>query len=263
MFDIPKRALITGASSGIGAALAPRLAQRGTEVWLCARRLDKLQEGVAAIEAQGGKAHALELDVSRPEATHETLRRLDAETGGIDLVIANAGVGGAYVMGDVAEMPFEHTLNIFNTNLLGAIATLSAFVPGMVQRGRGQLVGVSSVAGKFPLPRGAAYAASKAGLSLYLEAADNELRAKGVAVTTVIPAFVRTPMAEGLKEAQPFIVELERAVELIDRGIQRRSPLVQFPFVYTLVAAVSNLAPRGLRSSAIRMTLQSARRSEP
>jgi len=156
MFDTPKRALITGASSGIGAALALRIARRGTEVWLCARRKEKLDEEVRRIEQAGGKAHAVELDVADADATHARLRRLDGEVGGIDLAIANAGIGGEYVMGDFAKMPWASTKNIFATNLLGAIATLDAFVPGMVERGHGQLVGISSLAADINLPRGAA-----------------------------------------------------------------------------------------------------------
>ncbi|MHB8417980.1 MAG: SDR family NAD(P)-dependent oxidoreductase [Myxococcales bacterium] len=251
MFDAPKRALITGASSGIGAALARRIARRGIEVWLCARRKDKLREQVEAIEAAGGKAHAFELDVSDAEATHEKLHELDASAGPIDLVVANAGIGGSYVMQDVAAMPWENTRTIFETNLMGAIATLNAFIPAMVARGHGQLVGMSSFASFFPLPRGAAYSASKAGLGVYLEAIDIELRPKGVPVTAIVPAFVRTPMAEELEEPMPFIVELERAIEVIDRGITRRAREIRFPFQYSIVAGAAASLPRGLRAFAI------------
>lgn len=256
----PKRALITGASSGIGAALAQRLATRDTELWLCARRKDKLDEQVATIAAAGGKAHALELDVSDCDATYQRLLALDEEVGGFDLAVANAGIGGAYVMQDVATIPWENTRTIFETNLLGAVATINAFIPGMVRRGHGHIVGVSSFAGAFPLPRGAAYSASKAGLTLYLEALDIELRQKGVAVTAVIPAFVRTPMAEGLDEATPFMVELDRAIDIIDRAITGRARRAQFPFQYSLIAAASQSLPTGLRAFAITKALNSARK---
>ncbi len=257
----PRRALITGASSGIGAALALRLAKRGTEVWLCARRKDKLAEQVAAIAAAGGQAHAFELDVSDVDATYEKLRALDAEVGGIDLAVANAGVGGAFVMKDVTEMPWANTRAIFDTNLLGAVATLNAFIPGMIARGHGHLVGVSSIAGSFPLPRGAAYSASKASLSLYLEAADIELRPKGVPVTVIVPGFVRTEMAMALDEPTPFLVELDRAIDLIERGIEKRARWVQFPFQYGLVAGATASLPRGLRAFAITKALSLNRKT--
>jgi short-subunit dehydrogenase len=262
MFDTPKRALITGASSGIGAALALRIARRGTEVWLCARRKEKLQDEVRRIEQAGGKAHALELDVADADATHARLRRLDAEVGGIDLAIANAGIGGDYVMGDFAKMPWASIKNVFNTNLIGAIATLDAFVPGMVERGHGQLVGVSSLAADINLPRGAAYNASKAGLTHYLESADIDLRRRGVPVTIVHPGFVKTPMVDSLKEATPFLMELDEAVEIIDRAIQRKARLVRFPFPLAAVTLSANALPRALRSWGVRMALKNAHKGQ-
>jgi short-subunit dehydrogenase len=260
MFDTPKRALITGASSGIGAALAGRIARRGTEVWLCARRKEKLDEEVRLIAQAGGRAHAIELDVADADVTHEKLRQIDRDSGGIDLVIANAGIGGDYVMGDFASMPWTSIKKIFNTNLLGAIATLDAFVPGMVERGYGQLVGISSLAADINLPRGAAYNASKAALTHYLESADIELRAKGVPVTIVHPGFVRTAMADSLKEATPFLVELDDAADIIDRAIQRKARLVRFPYPLAAVTLTANALPRALRSWGVRMALNNARK---
>jgi len=261
MFDTPKRALVTGASSGIGAALAARIARRGTEVWLCARRKEKLHEEVQLIEKAGGKAHVFELDVTDVDTTHDKLRKLDHQVGGMDLVVANAGIGGEYVMGDFSKMPWTATRNIFNTNLLGAIATIDAFVPGMVERGSGHLVGISSLAADINLPRGAAYNASKAALTHYLESADIELRAKGVPVTIVHPGFVKTAMADSLREATPFLVELDRAVEIIDHAILRKARLVRFPFPLAAVTLTANALPRALRSWGVRMALTNARKS--
>ena len=260
MFETPKRALITGASSGMGAALAVRLGKRGVEVWLSARRKDKLEEQVATITAAGGKAHAVELDVTDADATYEKLKALDAKFG-IELAVANAGIGGSTAMQDVATMPWSDTRKVFDTNLLGAVATINAFIPGMVARGRGHIVGVSSIAGAFPLPRGAAYSASKAGFTLYLEAIAIELRALGIPVTAIVPAFVRTPMAETLDEPTPFMVELERAIDIIARAITRRARVVQFPFQYSFIAGAANAIPRGLRAFAITKALAGNRKA--
>lgn len=259
MPETPQRVLITGASSGIGAALASRLAGRGAQVWLCARRRDRLDEQLATITAAGGNAHAIELDVTDTDSTFSTLQRLDGDVQ-FDLAVANAGIGGSTVMQDVAKISWRDIRTTFDTNLLGAIATLQAFIPGMVRRGRGHLVGVSSIAGLFPLPRGAAYSASKAGLTLYLEAADIELRALGIPVTVVIPAFVRTPMLQSLEEPTPFVVELERAIDIIERGIARKARRVQFPLPYTLIAGATNALPRGLRALAIQKAMSAARK---
>jgi short-subunit dehydrogenase len=227
--------LITGASSGIGAALARRLAARGVEVWLAARRVDLLDAEVAAIRAAGGRAHALLLDVSDADATFERLARLDRETGGIDLVIANAGVAGLPAALPFARAAWQNTAEILRVNLCGAIASLAAFVPGMLERGHGHLVGISSVAALLPNPRTPVYGASKAGLSFLLRSIDMELRPRGIAVTRVEPGFVRTPAADGVREPMPFILETDAAVAIIDRALERRRRLVRFPWQWTLL----------------------------
>jgi short-subunit dehydrogenase len=229
------RALVTGASGGLGAALARRLAARGVEVWLAARRPEQLESEVAAIRAAGGRAHALVLDVGDQAATIERLTRLDRETGGIDLVIANAGVAGMPAAIPFARAPWSNTAEILGVNLCGAIASLSPFVPGMLQRGHGQLVGISSIAAKFPNPRTPVYGAAKAGLSFFLRSIDMDLRPRGVAVTIVEPGFIRTPAADGVTEPMPFIVETEFAAAIIDRAIQRRARMLRFPWQWALL----------------------------
>ena len=162
-----ERCLLTGASSGIGAALAKRLAARGVEVWLAARRLDALEVEVAAIRKAGGVAHAVTLDIAKPEETERRVSELDDEVGGFDLCIANAGIGGGTK--PVAEQTFADARRVLETNLLGTLATLLPLIPRMVKRGSGHLVGVSSLAAEIPLPAAADYGTSKAALSFFLE----------------------------------------------------------------------------------------------
>jgi short-subunit dehydrogenase len=247
-----QRALITGASSGIGLALSKRLAGRGIEVWLAARRLELLEKLVAEINAAGGKAHALQLDVAQVDATHERLTALDQESGGIDLVIANAGVGGEGGSATVLNTTWKDTKNLINVNLLGAAATLDPFVRPMVARGHGQLVGVSSIAARLPIPRGAPYGASKAGLTFLLESMDVELRPLGVPVTIVEPGFVRTPMSDQLTDPRPFLVEVEEAAAIIDRGIQAQARMIRFPWILGAISSSTNVLPRVLSAPIIR-----------
>jgi short-subunit dehydrogenase len=229
------RALVTGASSGLGAALAQRLAAQGIEVWLAARRAEQLAAHVSEIRASGGRAHALVLDVGDTDATVERLTRLDQETGGIDLVIANAGIAGLSAATPLSRASWQNTSDILRVNLCGAAASLMPFIPGMVQRGHGHLVGISSVAAEFPNPRTPAYGAAKAGLSFLLKSIDMELRPKGVAVTLVEPGFIRTPAVDGVTEPLPFMIETAAAVRIIERAIQRRQRLVRFPWQWTLL----------------------------
>src|SRR6185437_15058759 len=115
-----QKALVTGASSGIGYALCKRLASRGVEVWVSARRAELLEKLVGEINAAGGKAHALALDVSRYDETHDKLLQLDRDSGGIDLVVANAGLGGERGARSVVETGWAEVRDLFQVNLLGA-----------------------------------------------------------------------------------------------------------------------------------------------
>jgi short-subunit dehydrogenase len=245
----PRRALVTGASSGIGAALARRLAARGVEVWLAARRADALEAEVAAITKAGGRAHVLVLDVSDHAATASRLALLDEETGGIDLVVANAGGGKAELL---AHTRWTDVRATFELNLVGGANTLMAFIPGMLARGHGQLVGISSIAAELPNPRGASYGAAKAGFTYFLESADMELRPRGIPVTIVHPGFVRTPAHDKTTFPLPFIVELERAAEIIDRGIARGARLVRFPWILSFVSRFTAWLPRAIMAPLIR-----------
>src|SRR6185312_15282535 len=168
----PQRALVTGASAGIGLAIAKRLAARGVEVWMAARGLERLQREVEAVVAAGGKAHALALDVADTDATVARLAALDAETGGIDLVVANAGLAGARGAIPLPKTSWPDVRDILHINLLGAAASVHPFIAPMMARGGGHLVGISSIGADCPIARSAAYGASQAGLPFFPEAAD-------------------------------------------------------------------------------------------
>jgi short-subunit dehydrogenase len=252
-----KRALVTGASAGIGLAVARRLAGRGVEVWMAARGLERLQAEVDAINrAGGGRAHALQLDVADTEATVARLAALDAEVGGIDLVVANAGLAGARGAIPLPKCSWADVRDILHTNLLGAAATVHPFIVPMVTRGHGQLVGISSLSADCPIARAAPYGASKAGLTFYLESADIELRALGVDVTIIHPGFVATPASDELigVTARPLLMSAERMARIIDRAIRRRARLVRAPWIMGLLARVTAWLPRALTRPLIRRT---------
>jgi short-subunit dehydrogenase len=251
-----KRALVTGASSGIGLHLARRLAARGVEVWMAARRKELLEKEVEAIRAAGGKAHVLVLDVSDVDGTVERLAKLDAETGGIDLVVANAGIAGARGGIPLPECSWPDVRDLLHTNLIGATATLYPFIRPMLARGHGHLVGVSSINADCPIARAAPYGASKAGLTFFLESADIELRAAGIACTIVHPGFTKTASTDEIAGTapMPFMVPVEKAARIIDRGIRRRARMVRFPFILGIVARFSAWLPRFIMAPLIRRT---------
>jgi short-subunit dehydrogenase len=240
-----KTAVVTGASSGIGRALAPLLAKRGFEVWVAARRRPELEKLAGEIASQGGVAHAFELDVSRPEETEAKVRELDREIGGFDLVVANAGIGLGAV--PVAQEKLSDVRVLMETNLLGAVATLLPVIPGMIERGRGHLVGVSSLAAETPLPAAAAYGTSKAAFSFWLESAASDLKPRGLDVTIVHPGFVKTPLTDKNAFPMPFLVDVDDAARIIDRAILRRARMCRFPLPLASASTAGRWMPRAVR----------------
>lgn len=234
-----RRALITGASSGIGAALARTLAREGVEVVLVARREAALRELADAITKDGGKAHVEVLDVGDPEATVATIERLDDALGGLDLVVANAGVAGHRWGG---KLDWDACRTIVDVNVRGAAATLVAVLPRMVARGHGQLVGLSSVAQYRGLPNNASYCASKAFLSTFLESLRVDLRGTGVSVTDVRAGFVDTPLSAGVP-TKPFEIDADAAAKLIRDAIAARRGVLVFPLPMRMLGGLLTVMP--------------------
>jgi short-subunit dehydrogenase len=219
-------AIVTGASSGIGAELARQLAAMGVRVGLTARRADALEALAAEIRARGGAAAAAPADALDPHATRSAMERLASELGPVDLLIANAGLGGETPASEFVASTLEQIIRV---NLLGAAYAVEAALPAMLTNGRGHLVGISSLASYRGLPRLGAYSASKAAMNQLFESLRVELRGRGIAVTTVQPGYVRTPMTAGSKRPQPFLMEVEPAAKIILAGIAARRSVVTFP----------------------------------
>jgi short-subunit dehydrogenase len=245
-----ENALVTGASSGIGRELARQLAARGTHVVVSARRAEALAELVDEISRAGGKAKAVPLDVADTERTVRVIREEDAARP-LDLVIANAGVG-APPRGQGTSYSWEAIAGSCHVNFCGAAATLTAVLPAMVERGRGHIVGISSLAALTPLPEAAGYCAPKAGLSMLLECLRLDLLATGVAATSVHAGFVKTPMTERAKHPMPLIMECADAVALILRKLEARPANIDFPGPLALAARTAGRMPRSLRDLAMR-----------
>lgn len=240
-----KTALVTGASSGLGRGLAQALAKQGTFVVLAARRQSELDSAVGEIEAADGQARAVCMDVAQTDATVRQIRALDSELGGFDLIIANAGIG----TGKRSDsFKWEAIASQVRVNFDGAIATLTAVLPDMIERRRGHLVGISSLAGLSPLPRAAAYCASKAGLSMYLASLQGDVAKYGVTVTTVEPGFVKTPLTADIKHAMPQLLELDDAVARIVKALGKRSARVVFPQPLAMLTMASAHLPAKLRA---------------
>jgi short-subunit dehydrogenase len=219
--DRPERpvAIVTGASSGIGRALAVRLAADGYRVGLIARRAELLQAVAGEIDRSGGTSTAAVADVGDRGSIRQAVAEIEDRLGPTDVMVANAGFGAPTRLDPLNIDDVEQT---FRVNLMGVIYSIEAVLPGMLTRRRGHLLAVSSLAGDKGLPGESAYCASKAAVNVYMEGLRIALRDKGVVVTTVCPGFVQTPMAPMDAAATPFIMSAEAAADRIARLIARR-----------------------------------------
>ena len=219
-------AVVTGASSGLGAELARQLARAGLKVGLTARRADELESVAASIRSEWGTACVAVADASDRDATRSAFEEIARQLGPVDLLIANAGVGLGTSAGQFSGEAFERMVRV---NLIGAGYAIEAVLPDMIRLRRGHIVGISSLAAYRGLPGSAGYSATKAGLTALLEGLRPELKRLGVAVTIVHPGYVRTPMTEKQTHYQPLLMDVEPAVRIILKGIEARRTRVDFP----------------------------------
>jgi 3-oxoacyl-[acyl-carrier protein] reductase len=190
-----KIALVTGASQGIGAAIAALLARQGAGVVLAARNAERLGSEVAGIAAAGGRAHALTLDVAEPESVGERLKTLPAEFAAIDILVNNAGITADNLL---LRMPLADWDRVLRTNLTAAYALSRELTRGMMKRRWGRIVNVSSVVGLMGNAGQANYAAAKAGLIGLSKSLARELSSRNITVNVVAPGYIETAMTAGL-----------------------------------------------------------------
>lgn len=222
------RALVTGASSGLGRAIALELSRRGFAVHLVARRADALRGALDEVTRGGGAAVAHPCDVTEPADLRAAIAEAEraAPSGALDIVVAGAGVAE----NGLADLPeAERAGRVIDVNLRAAIETLEAAAPAMVARGHGALVAITSLAGVRGLAGAASYCASKAGLSAYLESRAIDLRARAVRVVDVQPGFVRTPMTDRNRFRMPFLMEADVAARRTVDGILAGRRVVHYP----------------------------------
>jgi short-subunit dehydrogenase len=232
--------VITGASSGLGEVLAKELGRRGHNLGLVARRVENLKTLAAEIRAMGGQACVAAADVTDRLAIHAAIARIEGVFGPIDIAIANAGGGArtpatAFVAADVSR--------VFRLNVDGVANTFEAVLPSMLARGAGQIVAVSSLAAWRGLPPSTAYSASKIAVTTLLEGMRVELAPLGIAVTTIHPGFVKTPLTEKNEFGMPFLLEADDAARRMADGILARKREVNFPFQLTVLMRVVHWLP--------------------
>ncbi|MDB5801093.1 MAG: short chain dehydrogenase [Rhodocyclales bacterium] len=238
---VPLRVFLTGASSGIGEALARHYAAQGANIGLVARRGDLLASLCSSLPG-GTAAHmTLIASVTDAESMRAAAQQYMARFGLPDIVIANAGISTGSLTDESSDLKvFEAVLD---TNVLGAVRTFMPFARAMRRRGSGKLVGISSVAGVRGLPGAGAYSASKAAISRYLESLRIEMRGSGVQVIDIRPGYIATPMTAVNPYAMPFILQPDEAARRFARAIARGCSQTTIPWQMSIVARVMARLP--------------------
>lgn len=241
----PLRVFLTGASSGIGQALARQYAAQGAQLGLVARRA----EALAAFADECAKAYPqasiaiLPADVCQAESIRAAAQAFTARFGVPDIVIANAGIsiGALTGCGDL-----DTFRAVMDTNYFGMVATFEPFIDNMSMARHGTLVGIASLAGVRGLPGHGAYSASKAAALRYLESLRVELRPAGISVVTIAPGYIRTPMTDGNPFPMPFLMHADLFAAKAARVIERRSRFAVLPWPMRIVSALLHIMPRWL-----------------
>jgi short-subunit dehydrogenase len=235
------KVIITGASSGIGRALALEYAGRGATLGLIARRADLVSQLAASLPV---RSYVYALNVTDAGALATAARDFMARAGCPDIVIANAGVSAGTLTGNPEDNAiFEEIVAV---NLTGMMLTFQPFIKAMRAQRRGVLAGVASVAGLRGLPGAAAYSASKAAAISYLESLRVELRKSGVAVVTICPGYIATAMTAKNPYRMPFLMDARRAASKIAGAISARKRFYVLPWQMALVGWVLRRLPRPL-----------------
>jgi short-subunit dehydrogenase len=230
---------ITGASSGLGAALARHYGREGAVLGLCGRRAEALQQTAAGLNA-----HCFTADVRDAQAMRAAATEFIEAAGVPDIVIGCAGISVGALTEDPADLPVFQA--VMDANVMGLVHTFHPFIAPMQAAGKGVLCGIASVAGVRGLPGGGAYSASKAAARVYLEALRLELKSSGIDVVTVSPGYIETPMTHVNPYPMPFRMTADAAAAKVARLVEKRRPESIIPWQMGIVARFMRCMPRAL-----------------
>ncbi len=232
--------VITGASSGIGRDLALLFAEYGASLALSARRTELLEAVRDECSSFGAETYIFPADVTSREEMEAMRDELDEHWDRVDLVVANAGVGG---LNPARKFDLEIHRSTVEINLVGTANTLAPFVPRMIERRKGCLVGISSLAAFRGLPGAASYCSSKAAQKAFLESFRVDLRRYGIRVLSIHPGFIETPMTDHGNFQMPFMMPVRKSSLLIARAIMKGKPVYLYPWQMRLITSVNKRLP--------------------
>ncbi len=249
--------LITGASSGIGAALARAHASPGVRLVLCGRDVARLEDVARACRESGAIAEMARFDLTDVMAMSRQMEMADAAAP-IDLVFLNAGLGGSLPPGDAAQN-LDAAYRMAMVNFTAPVVAANLMADRMARRGSGRIVLIGSVAQAFPLPMAPTYAGTKTGLAMFSRALRLRLEGSGVGITLVVPGFVDTPMSRGLPDPRPFLLTPARAAAIIRRGVASGRREVVLPWHFAVIMTLAQWLPRAAIEAVLRRMFRRSR----
>ncbi len=238
--------VITGAASGIGQELCRSFARRGARIGLLDLEQSRLETFANELGQAGVRCAAVAVDVRQREQVQGAVRKIADNLGPVDIVIPCAGICRASTVDDLRIAELEE---IVRTNFLGTVYMIEAVLPSMLERKRGHIVGISSLAGVRGIPFESAYSASKAAVAAYLESLRPELQPRGIAVTTVFPGYVQTPLLDEINGLMGADMSSGKAftpvaaAERIVQALERENAYAYFPWALGLSVRISRLLP--------------------
>ncbi|MDD2265626.1 SDR family NAD(P)-dependent oxidoreductase [Sulfuricurvum sp.] len=243
------RIVITGASSGLGEALALHYATQENQLVLIARREDRLADVVIRCRDKGSEVEMIVADVNDFERMREIGTDLCAKP--IDRIILNAGVSVGHSGG---VTPFEDFYRLFQTNFLSVHALLEPIIPKLIEQKSGEIVFISSLASHLTMPTSIAYSSSKRAINAYAEGLYFQLKPHGITVMTIMPGFIDSEMTQKNRFKMPFLMNTEDGVARITHAIKRKKIRYAFPFRFYLMIRIVSLFPQSLRDKIVNFT---------
>lgn len=243
------RIVITGASSGLGEALALHYATKDNKLVLIARREDRLSDVAQRCRDKGAEVEMIVADVNDFERMKEIGVRLSVQS--IDRIILNAGVSVGHSGG---VTPFADFERLFKTNFLSVHALLEPIIPKLIEQTSGEVVFISSLASLFTMPTSIAYSSSKRALNAYAEGLHYQLRPYGITVMTIMPGFIDSEMTKKNRFKMPFLMSTEEGIARITHAIERKKICFAFPFRFYLMIRIVSLFPQSLRDKIVNFT---------
>ncbi len=242
-----QRIFISGASSGLGAALAQEYAAEGVILGLLARRKNRLSEVAAACRKQGAIVYIYVADITDTDKTEKCVQDFLRHAKGIDTVIANAGISTGSSKGGMYDT--RTLLNVIDVNVSGVIRLVNSFLPTVIEQKYGRVVAISSVAAFFPLP--GAYSASKIAVKSLMDSWRRQYGTRDLTFTTLYPGFVESEMTAGNSFKMPFIIPASQAAHLMKTAIEKRRSNYMFPFIWRPLMLALQLLPESLLAKLI------------